>query len=95
MATQVYSNPTASQWASATAHLEHRSEWRVVRIAGTRYVSLPSGTSGKLYFVRADAAACACPWYLKTARQCSHMLSLELAATEDELAEQAASRMAA
>lgn len=84
--TPVY-HPTPSQWASAATHLEQRSEWRTVRIDGTRYVVLVSGNSGRTYFVRADAAGCGCLWYAKTQEQCSHMLAVYLSATLDELAE--------
>jgi len=82
--------PTPSQWASASLHLERRYDWRIVRIDGERYVVLASATSGHVYAVRADAAGCGCPWYTRMGRQCAHMLALELAATEDELAEQPA-----
>ena len=76
-----------SQWASATAHLERRDGWRAYRVDGVRYVALPSGTSGRVYQVRADAAGCGCPWYQRTGRQCAHMLSVELAALEAELSD--------
>lgn len=79
--------PTPSAWASATSHLELRSEWQTVRIGGVRYVILTSGTSGRVYHVRADAAGCLCRWYERTLQQCSHMLAVELAALEDELIE--------
>jgi predicted nucleic acid-binding Zn finger protein len=82
--------PTTSRCASAACHLERRADWRTVRIDGTRYVVLTSGNSGRTYILRADAAGCSCPWYQRTGRRCSHMLALELAALEDELAEQAA-----
>lgn len=85
---------TASQYASAALHLERRSEWRVVRISNVRYVALPSGTSGKTYLARADAAGCECRWYSSTGRQCSHMLALELAAMESELAAEQSPRTA-
>src|SRR4051794_16546961 len=45
---------SASQWASAACHLERRSEWLVYRVDGVRYVRMISGTSGKVYAVRAD-----------------------------------------
>jgi hypothetical protein len=70
--------PTASQQASAALHLERQADWRAVRIDGTRYVILPSGRSGHVYTVRADAAGCSCPWYVRTGQRCSHMLALEL-----------------
>jgi hypothetical protein len=79
--------PTPSQWASAALHLERREDWRFVHIDGTRYAVLTSGSSGRVYQVRADAAGCSCPWYLKTGQRCSHMLGLELAALEAELSE--------
>lgn len=88
MATTVYT-PTASQLASAALHLERQSEWRYVRITGTRYVVIESGNSGRTYLVRADAAGCSCIWYTRTLTRCSHMLALELGALEDELREQA------
>jgi len=72
--------PSPSQCASAAMHLERRDDWRVVRIEGVRYVVVPSGRSGRVYLVRADAGGCACPWYTRTGRQCSHMLALELVA---------------
>src|SRR4051812_49833859 len=57
---------SASQWASASVHLELRDDplngWRVVRIEGVRYVRMVSGTSGKVYLVRADAGGCECRW---------------------------------
>lgn len=79
---------SAAQWASAVLHLEHRQDWRVVRIAGTRYIVMQSGRSGRVYQVRADARGCACPWYARTGRRCSHMLALETS-------EQSAQRRAA
>ena len=82
--------PTPSQWASAATHLERLADWRTIRIDGTRYVVLTSGNSGRTYWVRADAAGCGCRWYQETGRRCSHMLALELAALESELAEPAA-----
>jgi hypothetical protein len=84
--TTLYS-PTPSQWASAAAHLDRRSEWRTYRVDGVRYVVLPSACSGKVYAVRAAADGCGCPFYTRTLNQCSHMLSVYLAATLDELAE--------
>jgi hypothetical protein len=78
--TQGYS---ASQQASAEVHLERRNEWRYVRIDGVRYVKLPSGTSGKLYTVRADARGCSCRWYTETQRDCSHMLAVRIAHDEE------------
>lgn len=84
---------TSAQWASATSHLELRSEWQTVRIGGVRYVILTSGTSGRVYHVRADAAGCLCRWYGRTLQQCSHMLAVELAALEDELREDAQDRL--
>src|SRR5215211_6489217 len=65
---------SASQWASASVHLELRNDpldgWRTVRIEGVRYVRMVSGTSGKVYLVRADARGCECRWYDKTAGLC-------------------------
>lgn len=78
---------TPSQWASAAMHLERRSEWRTVRISGTRYVSLLSGRSNHVYLVRADAAGCGCPWSQRMSSPCSHRIAVELAALEDELRE--------
>lgn len=87
--------PTASQWASASVHLENRDDpingWRTVRLAGIRYVRMVSGTSGKVYLVRADARGCECRWYERTLATCSHMLALELAALQDDIVETAAS----
>jgi SWIM zinc finger len=77
--------PTVAQYASAALHLDRRSSWRTVRLDGTRYVIVTSGSSGHVYWVRADAAGCSCAWYLRTGRQCSHMLALELEALEAEL----------
>lgn len=89
MTTQIQTTtPTASQWASAASHLERRTEWVWFRVNGARYVAVPSGTSGRTYWVRADAAGCSCMWYATTYRQCAHMLAVELAALEDELREQ-------
>ena len=88
--------PTASQYAAAASHLDMRSDpdplqrWANVRIDGVRYVSVTSGNSGRKYLVRADANGCECVWYERTLTRCSHMLSVELAALEDELAEQPA-----
>jgi hypothetical protein len=76
---------SASQWASAAAHLDLRADWRTVRIDGVRYVVLTSGNSGRVYHVRADAGGCKCRWYEKMATRCSHALAVELAALEDEL----------
>lgn len=88
MASAVYT-PTASQWASAATHLAMRSEWRYVRIGDVRYVVLVSGTSGRVYYVRADARGCGCLWSQKAATPCSHRIAVDLAATEDELVEEA------
>lgn len=74
---------TSSQMASAELHLERREEWRFVWVDGVRYAKLPSGTSGKLYTVRADARGCSCKWYSETKQGCSHMLSVQMAADED------------
>lgn len=87
MATQQAYQPTASQFAAAHMHLDRRSEWRGVRIAGERYVILPSGRTDHVYTVRADAAGCSCPWSLRTGTECSHRLAVYLAATEDHLAD--------
>jgi hypothetical protein len=81
---------TASQYASAASHLDRQADWRVYRFDGVRYVVLVSGCSGKRYSVRADAVACSCPWYEKTLSQCSHMLSVYLQATLEELETEAA-----
>lgn len=78
---------TASQLASARCHLERRPAWRTVRINGTRYVSMVSGRSNRVYLVRADSAGCSCAHYTTTWRTCAHMLAVELAAMEEELAE--------
>src|SRR4051812_46552832 len=80
-------HPTTSQWASAAMHLDRQSEWVTFRVSGVRYVALPSGNSGRTYWVRADAAGCSCPWYARTLEQCSHMLAVYAQATEQELAE--------
>src|SRR5215207_3565831 len=80
--------PTASQWASAATHLERQADWRTIRIDAVRYVVLQSGNSGRTYILRADAAGCQCVWYQRTGQRCSHMLAVELAALESELAEQ-------
>lgn len=87
--TQTSIAPTQSQWASAMTHLEQREEWRFLRISGIRYVSLVSGRSNRVYLARADADGCSCPFYVQTGRQCSHMLAIYLATTEDELREAA------
>jgi hypothetical protein len=87
MAQQAVYHPTPSQWASAATHLDRRSEWVTFRVNGERYVALPSGCSGKTYWVRASADGCSCPWYARTLEQCSHMLAVYAAATEQELAE--------
>jgi hypothetical protein len=81
--------PTASQWASAACHFDRMADWRFVRIAGERYAVIPSGTSGRTYLCRAAADGCSCPWYVRTGRQCAHMLTLELAELELELREAA------
>lgn len=82
MAQTLY-QPTASQWASATVHLENRIEH--VRINGERFAIVASGNSGKVYRLPADASFCHCIWWERTRTRCSHMLSVELAALEDEL----------
>jgi hypothetical protein len=84
MATQ-FSTPTASQYASASTHLEQPITY--VRTNGIRYAVVTSGTSGRVYQVRADASACAdhCIWWTRTRTQCSHMLAVELSALESEL----------
>jgi hypothetical protein len=80
-------HPTPSQWASAAMHLDRRDEWRFFWVSGVRYVALPSGNSGRTYWVRASADGCSCPWYARTLEQCSHMLAVYAQATEQELAE--------
>jgi hypothetical protein len=89
MATKQQPAPLPGQWEAAALHLARRSEWIDVRISGVRYVVLVSGTSGRIYTVRADARGCLCKFYQSGGRRCSHMLAVELAALEDELAEQA------
>lgn len=81
---------TPSQWAAATMHLENRDQWVTIRIEGVRFVIVTSGTSGRVYGLPVDASSCPCKWNTETRTQCSHMLALELAATMDELAEDAA-----
>src|SRR4051812_22084531 len=66
---------SASQWASASVHLDLRDDWRTVRIDGVRYVVLTSGNSGRVYHVRADGKGCGCKWYERTATRCSHALA--------------------
>lgn len=87
MASAMVTQPTPSQFASATMHLERRNEWRVVRIDGTRYISLVSGRSNRVYLARADAAGCSCVWSQTMSSPCSHRIAIELAALEDEMAE--------
>lgn len=87
MATTMIAQPTASQFASAITHLERRDEWRTVRIDGTRYISLVSGRSNRVYLARADAAGCSCVWSQTMSSPCSHRIAIELAALEDELRE--------
>jgi hypothetical protein len=70
---------STSQGATAELHLSRRDEWRYVRIEGTRYVTMPSGRSGHIYTVRADARACSCRWYASGHTTCSHMLAVGLA----------------
>lgn len=87
MASAVYS-PTASQWASATVHLERRSEWRYFWRENVRYVSIISGRSNRLYVARADADGCSCPWSQNPwsgSTPCSHRIALELDALEADL----------
>ena len=79
--------PTASQLASAEAHLSRRELWRTVRINGTRYVVMASSTSGRTYTVRADARGCSCRWYEVHQTACSHMISVANAASIDALDE--------
>ncbi len=81
----LYHTPSPSQWASAARHLDRAAEWRTYRVDGVRYIAVPSGCSGKVYAVRADAAGCSCDWYRKTWNQCSHMLAIYLMVTESEL----------
>lgn len=86
MTSAVY-QATPSQLASATMHLERRSEWRTVRISGVRYISLVSGRSNRVYLARADAAGCSCPWSQTMSSPCSHRIAIDLDALEQELAE--------
>mgnify|MGYP001582261380 CR=1 FL=1 len=74
---------TASQRASAEMHLERREDWRYIRVAGTRYVVLPSGHSGSTHWVRDDARGCSCLFYAKTFATCSHMISVRMANEAD------------
>lgn len=84
MTAPVY-QPTASQYAAASTHLEKPITY--IRSNGIRYAVVTSGTSGRVYQVRADASACAehCIWWTRTRTQCSHMLAVELSALDDEL----------
>jgi len=89
MASAVY-QPSASQWASATVHLENRDEWRYFRKCGVRYVAIISGRSSRFYVVRADAGGCSCPWGQSPwsfGKPCSHRIAVELAALEADLIE--------
>jgi hypothetical protein len=76
-------------------HLDRQAEWVWFRVNGERYVALPSGTSGKTYWARADARGCSCPFYVRAGRTCAHMLAVERAAMLEELAEQPAPRLTA
>lgn len=78
MAIQTIGQGSPSQQASAEQHLSRRDEWRSVRVNGTRYVVLPSATSGKVYTVRADGRGCSCPAYTRGLAVCSHMLSVRM-----------------
>lgn len=83
----VNSLPTASQLASAEAHLFYRQDWRFYRVNGVRYVSMKSGTSGRIYQVRADGQGCSCDAYQKWGYViCSHGLAVVNAATIETLA---------
>jgi hypothetical protein len=76
--------PTASQQAAAQLHLERRSEWRYSRTDGVRYVSMPSGRSGRVYRLRADGRACPCDAYQRYGYAvCSHMLAIKQANEQD------------
>ncbi len=92
MASAVYSTrqPTASQFASATVHLERRGEWVYFWREGVRYVRIISGRSNRLYVLRADSAGCSCAWSTNPwsgGTPCSHRIALELDALEEDLAE--------
>lgn len=80
---------TPSQEASAAMHLDRAAEWVTFRVNGERYIALPSGNSGRTYWVRATADGCSCLYYERTGRQCSHMLAVERNAMLEELAEPA------
>jgi len=84
MAIQMLPEGTASQQAAAQLHLERRSEWRYSWTDGVRYVSMPSGRSGRVYRLRADAQGCPCDAYqIYGYAVCSHMLALRLARAAD------------
>lgn len=90
MVTAAYTSrqPTASQWASATVHLERRDEWLYYWREGVRYVRIISGRSNRLYVARADADGCSCAWSQNPwsgGTPCSHRIALELDALEEEL----------
>lgn len=87
MATATMTHGTASQQASAACHLERRAEWKYSWTDGVRYVSMPSGRSGRVYRLRADGQGCECRWSQQTGRPCSHALALDLADLEDDLQE--------
>ncbi len=70
MAVQVYSKAMTEKIA---AHMERRAEWRTVRLAGTRYVVMPSGHSDKVYWLDMVNDRCSCPWYQRTLTACSHL----------------------
>lgn len=81
-------HPTPSQEAAAAMHLDRQSEWRTVRIGGTRYVVLPSGRSNRVYHVLASGDRCDCRWSQTQRTPCSHRLAVERAALLDEQIEE-------
>jgi hypothetical protein len=85
MAQQTVYQPTASQYASAATHLE--TPIHHIRIDGQRFAIVTSGNSDHVYWLPADGTSCPCIWWETTRTTCSHLLALELAALEQELAE--------
>lgn len=95
--TQAVYTPSASQIASAQAHLGRRGEWRTVHIDNVRYFVMPSscatssqpkGKRKRVYYVRVSGPAygCDCPYYETGHAICSHILAAKEAINHDILA---------
>lgn len=81
---------TASQRASALAHLARRSAWVTVtnQATGRRFIVVPSSDRQRAYYVNPAGDACTCPGFQfsRGAGLCSHSLAVSMANAEEDAA---------